>query len=214
MRKSFVFVVLVATAAAAFAVFAGSAAALAPPVTTFIQSCVTTDGVPYITDGVPEDESDCEASDAVLADPTGFGFSVTPLCIQGTTYLYADDDPADEFVFFLQDLGYSATFGACPTPPQTNNTFLCYSTFEQDSGMVVDTSDYADLVKQGYWKPDAVLGTAPSTAYTQAGKYYLSCNPSSSLKPSGLGVDLSGEAVFPWADPAYSNAEAIFQIVS
>jgi hypothetical protein len=96
-------------------------------------------------------------------------------------------------------------------PPQENSTFLCYSKFEQDSGKVFDVKQYADRIADGYWKPFAVAGPAPSSSFTTAGAYYLACNPPATLKPTGFGVDLSGFDRYPL--PLYAFAPTVFAVV-
>jgi hypothetical protein len=96
-------------------------------------------------------------------------------------------------------------------PPQENFTFLCYSKFEQDSGMVVNVRLVQQFLAGGYYMPSAVNGTAPSNAYTTAGAYYLVCNPPASMKATGFGVDLSGFDKYPL--PQYSFAPTVFSIV-
>jgi hypothetical protein len=103
-----------------------------------------------------------------------------------------------------------ATLPGAASPAQ-DNTFLCYSKFEQDSGMVVPTDLVGQFLQGGFWKPFAIKGTAPSDAYTTAGAYYLACNPPASLKPTGFGVDLGGLDVYDMS--VYGNAATVFPIV-
>jgi hypothetical protein len=97
------------------------------------------------------------------------------------------------------------------TTVQENNTFLCYSRFEQDSGIVVNVHLVAQFLAGGYWKPFAIRGKAPSTQYTMAGDYFLACNPPASMKQTGFGVDLSGFDEYPL--PTYAFAPTVFAIV-
>jgi hypothetical protein len=103
--------------------------------------------------------------------------------------------------------------GFPPQVRQQDNTSLCNSKLEQDSGMVVPTNLAAQFLQGGYWKPSAIKGTAPSNAYTTAGKYYLSCNPPASLKPTGFGVDLDGLDTYDMSG-VYGSDATIFPIVA
>jgi hypothetical protein len=174
-RKALVVFVGAALAAVAVGAASGQAKAALPPVSVWIQSCSTDGGVAYINDGNWEDEDDCEASDAVLADPSEFGYYVENLCIAGKTYLYADDDPASDFVAFLTDEGYSAAEGACKsaTPPPPGNVFLCYSSTQTNPG-VWPVTQAAALMAAGYWSPYAVAGNVDGG--TNVGGFHLSCN--------------------------------------
>jgi hypothetical protein len=108
----------------------------------------------------------------------------------------------------------TTTTVAAPTPvapPQENNTFLCYSKLEQDSGLVVNVKLVDQFRAGGYWLPYAVEGKAPSDAYTTAGGFYLVCNPPSTLKLTFFGVDLDG---FAYPLPLYSFDPTVFPIVA
>lgn len=167
--------VVAVVAAVAFGATSGQAkAAPLPPVTDLIQSCTTEGGTQYITDGVPEEEPDCEATDDAIADPSGNDMFVQSLCIEGQTYLYADDDPADEFLSFLQDEGYAAADGACASPaPPPSNVFLCYSSSESTPG-VWSAAQAPALIAAGYWSPYAIKGNVAGG--TNVGGYHLVCN--------------------------------------
>ena len=102
------------------------------------------------------------------------------------------------------------TAGTLPTR-ELDSTYLCYSKFEQDSGMVVPVNLVGQFLAGGYWKPFAIKGTAPSRVYTTAGAYYLACNPPASMKPTGFGVDLSGFDQYQLPLPSF--APTVFDIV-
>lgn len=193
-RKALVVLVGAALAAVVVGATSGQAKAALPPVSDWIQTCSTEGGVAYINDGNWEEEDDCEASDDVLADPSEYDFYVEKLCIVGKTYLYADDDPAAEFIAFLQEQGYSASEGACAseTPPPPNNVFLCYSSTQTDPG--VWTVDQAPaLMAAGYWSPYAIKGNVAGG--TNVGGYHLVCNlVSGQAVTQGAAVTTDGSA--------------------
>jgi hypothetical protein len=143
------------------------------------------------------------------------GFTFSPLDL--ATLRAATGSNQTSFSFLAGDIErplsncVAVTFGGEARQP--DNTFLCYSQFEQDSGMVVPTNLVQQFLQGGYRKPFAVKGAAPSNAFTTAGAYYLSCNPPSSLKPTGFGVDLGGLDTYDMSS-VFGGDPTIFPIVS
>jgi hypothetical protein len=183
--------------------------------TTTISGTVTLGGVPQPSTAVTFDiynDSSCTSllgSIGLTTDSSG-NYTVFSSASSGTLpfTLYFQ---ASSFGALSTCLAVTWVESLPVTAPQENNTFLCYSKFEQDSGMVVPTDLVQQFLDGGYWKPFAIKGTAPSDAYTTAGSYYLACNPPASLKPIGVGVDLDGLAAYDMS--VYGDAATVFPIV-
>lgn len=178
---------IIAVALVAMAALMGGTTAKAggqPSIGDVLQFCQTEGGVNYVTNGVYEDEADCESTDAAIADPES-GFYGQPICVDGTNYLFSDDEPAQDLIDDLNGDGFSASAGACAgsaAAPPPVGIFLCYSAFQSNPG--VWSKDVAEqLLKQGYWLPYAVPNTVAGG--TNLGGFHLACSVAATQSVSG-----------------------------
>jgi hypothetical protein len=205
-------IMIVVAAVAALAVFGGiSTAKAASPLSNYLDSITCASPGPVLSgegvEGLTEEESACEG---VNADTVGLA---VPVCIDGTTYQYLEDQDGDfdytaaDLVSDLsQDFGVSASVGACGgggTTPKQDGIFLCYSTFQTDPG-VWPKSEAEVLLKQGYWLPYAVPDNV--TGGTNLGGFHLACNLAASQSVGDSFVGLDG-TVF---GPAYTGVEGLY----
>src|SRR5205823_2664136 len=129
----------------------------------------------------------------------------TRICVDGQRYdvLNNDDGSINELVDAINEIeGHSASVGRCHAdggdpPAAPASSYVCYSTWEQDGGMVAPVSAIPGLLAGGGWQPYAVAGTAPDGPNLGTA-YHLVCNLAAGLKPTGLLVDLNGyDGYFP-----------------
>ena len=77
-------------------------------------------------------------------------------------------------------------------PRDEESAFLCYSRFQVDPGVWVN-SQASTLLAGGYWIPDAVRGETLGSKTVLTGGYALVCNPPSGYAPTGKYVDESND---------------------
>jgi hypothetical protein len=100
----------------------------------------------------------------------------------------------------------SGAGGLDPTAtPQVDHTYLCYSKFEQDGGMVATADQAPALIALGMWQPSAIKGNLPDGPNVEnVGGYHLSCNPPATMLPTGFYADNNGVLY----DASYATTEA------
>jgi hypothetical protein len=139
------------------------------------------------------------------------------VCVDGTTYLWADDEEGGDWTDFAFDVnsvpGASATLGACPTaprPPDTmpdcSNKFQVQPDFHQigDPNVFPDSFTFVPPYRSPYAVPVSKVPDSGNPLMSNlAGSFVEVCNLDTGftpgVKPTQTFVDLDGNPIPPVA---------------